>query len=75
VPVIREILRRNGYAIASAHRRPMLQASRIVDPAIRRFVALAMSPHRELTLACKTVMQEIVAIARAGAEVMSRRVV
>lgn len=56
------------YAIASAPNRPNLQASRITDPAIRRFVALAMSPHGELTLACKTVMQEIEAIARAGAD-------
>ena len=56
------------YAIASAHSRSKLQASRIVDPAMRRFVALAMSPHGELTLACKTVMHEVVAIARAGAD-------
>ena len=33
-----------------------LQASMVVDPSVPRFIALAMSPHGELTLACRTVM-------------------
>ena len=56
------------YAIASASNRDKLQASRIIHPAIPRFVALSMSPHGELTLACRTVMSLIEEIARAGAD-------
>lgn len=56
------------YAIASASNRDRLQASRIVHPTMPRYVALAMSPHGELTLACKTVMSLVVEIAKAGAD-------
>lgn len=45
------------YAIAAAPERASLQWSRIVDPDMSRYVALAMSRHGELTLACRTVMQ------------------
>jgi DNA-binding transcriptional LysR family regulator len=44
------------YASATASRECHLQSARLVDPAIRRNIALAMSPHGELTLACRTVM-------------------
>lgn len=45
------------YAIAAASRDCRLQAARIVDPPVNRHIALAMSRHGELTLACRTVMQ------------------
>ena len=56
------------YAIASAPNRDQLQASRIILPTMPRYVALAMSPHGELTLACKTVMMVVVDLAKAGAD-------
>jgi DNA-binding transcriptional LysR family regulator len=55
------------YAIAAASRTCRLQSSRIVDPAIARHIALAMSRHGELTLACRTVMQIAKEVARSGA--------
>lgn len=45
------------YAIAAASKYCQLQSSRVVDPLISRHIALAMSRHGELTLACRTVMQ------------------
>nr|WP_249180031.1 LysR family transcriptional regulator [Burkholderia dolosa] len=45
------------YAIAHLEKECRLQASRVVEPSVPRFIALAMSPHGELTLACRTVMQ------------------
>jgi DNA-binding transcriptional LysR family regulator len=55
------------YAIAAASRTCRLQSSRIVDPAVTRHIALAMSRHGELTLACRTVMQIAKEIATSGA--------
>ena len=46
-----------------------LQSSKIVAPVVTRHIALAMSRHGELTLACRTVMQvarEIVSSGAAG---------
>ena len=57
------------YAVAAASRDCRLQSSRIVDPPVTRHIALAMSRHGELTLACRTVMQvtrEIVSSGAAG---------
>ncbi|MGF6602749.1 hypothetical protein P3T23_007501 [Paraburkholderia sp. GAS448] len=45
------------YAIANLEKECRLQASMVVDPPVPRFIALAMSPHGEMTLACRTVMQ------------------
>lgn len=45
------------YATAAASGAERLQAARIVEPDIHRHIALAMSPHGELTLAARTVMQ------------------
>jgi DNA-binding transcriptional LysR family regulator len=45
------------YAIAAASRDCRLQASKLVRPVVHRHIALAMSRHGELTLACRTVMQ------------------
>ncbi len=44
-------------AIAAASRYLSIQSSKLVDPEIPRHIAIAMSPHGELTLACRTVMQ------------------
>jgi DNA-binding transcriptional LysR family regulator len=55
------------YAIAAAARSCRLQSSKIVDPTIPRHIALAMSRHGEMTLACRTVMQIAREIASSGA--------
>ncbi|WP_433693761.1 LysR family transcriptional regulator [Herbaspirillum seropedicae] len=52
------------YAIASAVRKNRLKAARIIAPEITRHIALAMSRHGELTLACRTVMQLIKELAQ-----------
>ena len=45
------------YAIAAAAKECRLQWSKLVRPVVNRYVALAMSRHAQLTLACRTVMQ------------------
>jgi len=55
------------YAIEAATKVYRIQSSKIVDPIISRHIALAMSRHGELTLACRTVMQETRDIAKSGA--------
>jgi len=55
------------YAIAAASSALRLQSARIVNPAISRHIALAMSRHGELSLACRTVMQIVQEIASSGA--------
>lgn len=55
------------YAVAAASKTCALQSSKLVDPTIDRFIALAMSRHGELTLACRTVMEVTREIARSGA--------
>ena len=55
------------YAIAAASKVYRIQSSKVVHPTILRHIALAMSRHGELTLACKTVMQETRDIAKSGA--------
>lgn len=54
------------YAIAEASKVCRIQASKLVDPVVTRHIALAMSRHGELTLACRTVMQLIKEIAKSG---------
>ncbi len=54
------------YAIAAAARDCALQSAKLVDPVLPRFIALAMSRHGELTLACRTVMQLTKEIAQSG---------
>lgn len=57
------------YALAAASKESKLSASRLIAPSIPRHIALAMSPHGELTFACRTVMnlvQEIVREERDG---------
>ena len=55
------------YAISSAMRTVRVQSSRIVKPSVSRHIALAMSRHGEMTLACRTVMQILKEIAKSGA--------
>ena len=55
------------YAIAAASKVYRIQSSKVVDPTISRHIALAMSRHGELTLACRTVMRETQDIANSGA--------
>jgi DNA-binding transcriptional LysR family regulator len=58
------------YAIADAAQDCRLQSSKLVDPIVPRHIALAMSRHGELTLACRTVMQLTKEIAQSIAEEM-----
>jgi LysR family nitrogen assimilation transcriptional regulator len=55
------------YAIAAASKERRLQSSKLVDPVVTRHIALAMSRHGTLTLACRTVMQVTREIAKTGA--------
>ncbi|HZQ60548.1 MAG TPA: LysR family transcriptional regulator [Casimicrobiaceae bacterium] len=45
------------YAIAAAMKTCRIRSAKIVAPAVTRHIALAMSRHGEMTLACRTVMQ------------------
>jgi DNA-binding transcriptional LysR family regulator len=45
------------YAITAASKDCRLQSSKLVDPMVFRYIALAMPRHGALTLACRTVMQ------------------
>jgi DNA-binding transcriptional LysR family regulator len=56
-----------SYATEAASNQHSLQSAEVVAPTITRHIALAMSRHGELTLACRTVMREIQEIAKAGA--------
>lgn len=55
------------YAVAAASRNLRLQSARIENPSVTRHIALAMSRHGEMTLACRTVMQVTKEIASSGA--------
>jgi LysR family nitrogen assimilation transcriptional regulator len=54
------------YAIAAASKDRRLRSSKLVAPIVTRHIALAMSRHGELTLACRTVMQTAREIAKSG---------
>jgi LysR family transcriptional regulator, nitrogen assimilation regulatory protein len=60
------------YAIAAASKDCRLQSSKLVDPVVTRYIALAMSRHGSLTLACRTVMQTVREIATSGAAGLRR---
>jgi LysR family transcriptional regulator, nitrogen assimilation regulatory protein len=60
------------YAIAAASKDSRLQSSKLVDPVITRHIALAMSRHGNLTLACRTVMQVAREIVKSGAAGLRR---
>jgi len=66
-----EIVSRGGcyavlgpYAIAEGLRAGKLQATRIVNPDMTRYIALALSRHTLGTLACKTVTQMILDVVK-----------
>jgi LysR family transcriptional regulator, nitrogen assimilation regulatory protein len=54
------------YAIAAASRDCRLQSAKLVRPTVRRHIALAISRHAQLTLACRTVMQVARDVAKSG---------
>jgi LysR family nitrogen assimilation transcriptional regulator len=60
------------FAIATASKDCRLQSSKLVDPVVTRHIALAMSRHGSLTLACRTVMQVAREIATSGAAGLRR---
>lgn len=66
-----EIISRGGcyavlgpYAIADGLRSGKLQAARIVEPDMTRYIALVLSRHAPLTLACRSVKQLILDIVK-----------
>jgi LysR family nitrogen assimilation transcriptional regulator len=61
------------YAIAAASKDRGLQSSKLVDPVVTRHIALAMSRHGSLTLACRTVMQVTREIVKTGTAGLPRR--
>jgi LysR family transcriptional regulator, nitrogen assimilation regulatory protein len=61
------------YAIAAASKDRRLQSAKLVDPVVTRHIALAMSRHANLTLACRTVMQLVREIAKSGVVAQRRR--
>jgi DNA-binding transcriptional LysR family regulator len=60
------------YAVAAASKDCRLQSSKLVDPVVTRHIALAMSRHGSLTLACRTVMEITREIANSGAAGLRR---
>lgn len=61
------------YAIAAASKDRPLQSSKLVDPVVTRHIALAMSRHGSMTLACRTVMQMARDIAKSGVAALRSR--
>lgn len=55
------------YAIKAAVEESGLQASRVVAPVVTRYLAIAVSRHAQMTLACQTVMELTQAIVKSGA--------
>jgi LysR family transcriptional regulator, nitrogen assimilation regulatory protein len=60
------------YAVAAAAKDRRLKSAKLVAPVVTRHIALAMSGHGELTLACRTVMQVAREIAKSGAAGLRR---
>lgn len=60
------------YAVAAAPKDLRLQSSKLIDPVVTRHIALAMSRHGTLSLACRTVMQLLREIAKSGAAGLRR---
>lgn len=54
------------YAIAAASKQCRLQSSKLVNPVVTRHIALAISRHGTMTLACRTVMQIAQDVAKSG---------
>ena len=60
------------YAINAASKNLRLQSSKLVDPIISRYIALAMSRHGQPTLASRTVMQVLREVAKSDAAGLRR---
>jgi DNA-binding transcriptional LysR family regulator len=60
------------YAVAAASRDRRLQSAKLVAPVVTRHIALALSRHANLTLACRTVMQITREIAKSAAAGLRR---
>lgn len=60
------------YAVAAASKDRRLQSAKLVRPVVHRHIALAISRHARLTLACRTVMQAARDIAKSGAAGLRR---
>jgi LysR family nitrogen assimilation transcriptional regulator len=54
------------YAAAAAAKECRVRSAKLVRPVVHRHIALAMSRHGAMTLACRTVMQVTREIAKAG---------
>jgi LysR family transcriptional regulator, nitrogen assimilation regulatory protein len=61
------------YAVDASSKQRRLQSSKLVAPVVTRHIALAMSRHGNMTLACRTVMQVAREIAKSGAAGLSRK--
>lgn len=59
------------YAVNAAAKECQIKASRLINPGIKRHIALAMSPHGELTLACRTAMKIIKELVRADSGMLA----
>jgi LysR family transcriptional regulator, nitrogen assimilation regulatory protein len=61
------------YAVDALSKQSRLQSSKLVAPVVTRHIALAMSRHGNMTLACRTVMQVAREIAKSGAAGLRRK--
>lgn len=61
------------YAVDASSKQRGLQSSKLVAPVITRHIALAMSRHGNMTLACRTVMQVVREIGKSGAAGLRRK--
>ena len=61
------------YAIEAFAKDCRLQSAKLVQPVVTRHIALAMSRHGNMTLACRTVMQVAREIAKSGEAGLARR--
>jgi DNA-binding transcriptional LysR family regulator len=62
------------YAIAATGKESSLRSSKLIAPVVTRHIALAMSRHGSLTLACRTVMQLAREIAKSSAAGLRRKI-
>ncbi|MDP9941242.1 LysR family transcriptional regulator [Ectopseudomonas alcaliphila] len=60
------------YALSAAKKECQLEGARLVEPSVLRQIALSVSPHGELTLACRTVMKLIQEITKAESDALGK---
>jgi DNA-binding transcriptional LysR family regulator len=61
------------YAISAASKERRLQSAKLINPVVTRYIALAMTRHGNLTLACRTVMQVAREIAKSSTAGLRRK--